>query len=110
MKHKDNYGFIHDKCSLERKARTQEHIKEILTKSRELLNDKKMLWFKIAFTDGKIVEHMWVKVSNIGDNGFIGTIDNVPVKLTNIKDNEQVTKDFTEIEDWYFQGRTYENN
>jgi uncharacterized protein YegJ (DUF2314 family) len=102
MKHDDNYGFIHDKCSIERKAKTQQHIQEILTKSKELLNDKKLVWFKIAFTDGENTEHMWVKVNALHRTSFRGTVDNVPVKLTNIKEDEQVTKDFTEIEDWYF--------
>ncbi len=59
---------------------------------------------KMAFRDGKIVEHMWLSSVRYNSGKFYGSIENYPDKLTTVKlgDSAEVKKD--EISDWMYVG------
>ena len=57
---------------------------------------------KFEFKDGVDSEHMWVNNLTIDGNDIIGTLDNDPVNIRNVRLGQSVTKKVTEIEDLYF--------
>lgn len=55
---------------------------------------------KLAFVDGKRVEHMWVTVEDVSSSRVTGVLDNDPTQVRNITIGARVERDATEIEDW----------
>jgi len=62
-------------------------------------NDVKIgMHVKKAFEDEKNVEHLWVKVKEICEDGIKGSIDNEVVSVTNVKLGDYVKVKFEEVE------------
>lgn len=57
-------------------------------------------YIKSRYSDGKETEHMWFIVDSLKKESLIGILDNVPLKLKNIKLNDKLEMGFNEIEDW----------
>lgn len=55
---------------------------------------------KLAFEDGKRVEHMWVTVEDVSSSRVTGVLDNDPTQVRNIKIGARVDRDAAEVEDW----------
>lgn len=70
----------------------------------ELLKDRELnkydFYIKSRHTDGKEAEHMWFAIDDLKNKSVIGILDNIPLKLKNIKLNDKVEIQFSEIEDW----------
>jgi len=62
---------------------------------------------KSAFSAGKRVEHMWVKVSEVQvENQLVkGTLDNTPTEITHLTFGEIVFVPFKDIEDIWIEGQ-----
>ena len=69
-----------------------------LLKKREL--NKYDFYIKSKFSDGEEAEHMWFIVNNLENKSVIAALNNVPLNLKNIKLNDKVEIQFSEIEDW----------
>ncbi len=60
---------------------------------------------KVAITDGRETEHFWLKVIRRDKNGFVGTIDNTPRSVKNVKFGQRYKFPHKDISDWmYVQG------
>ena len=70
----------------------------------ELFNKNKNINFsfsiKSKFTDEENIENMWSIVDSIKNDTLFTTLDNVPLKLTNIKLNDNIKVAKENIEDW----------
>lgn len=56
-------------------------------------------WVKIRFTqEDKQPEHMWVKLFMANNPFYMGTLDNEPLGLTNIKFGDTVNLEYSQIE------------
>lgn len=66
---------------------------------------------KSAFSAGKRVEHMWVKVSEIQvENQLVkGTLDNIPAEITHLIFGEIVLVPFKDVEDIWIEGQVPES-
>jgi uncharacterized protein YegJ (DUF2314 family) len=66
---------------------------------------------KSAFSVGKRVEHMWVKVSEVqAENQLVkGTLDNTPTEITHLTFGETVYVPFKDIEDIWIEGQVPES-
>jgi len=66
---------------------------------------------KSAFSAGKRVEHMWVKVSEVQvENQFVkGTLDNTPIEITHLTFGGIVFVPFKDIEDIWIEGQVPES-
>lgn len=66
---------------------------------------------KSAFSAGKCVEHMWVKVSEVQvENQLVkGTLDNTPAEITHLIFGETVLVPFKDVEDIWIEGRLPES-
>jgi uncharacterized protein YegJ (DUF2314 family) len=67
-------------------------------KQRKLNNYE--FYIKSRYSEGKEAEHMWFIVDSLKKESLIGILDNVPLKLKNIKLNDKLEIGFNEIEDW----------
>jgi uncharacterized protein YegJ (DUF2314 family) len=57
---------------------------------------------KMAFTDGKNTEHMWLSPVSFDGKIFRGTINNDPEKVKNIKIGQKVSIEPSKISDWMY--------
>jgi uncharacterized protein YegJ (DUF2314 family) len=57
---------------------------------------------KMAFSDGKHTEHMWLGSVTFDGKRFHGTVNNDPEKVTNVKFGQKATVSAAEISDWMF--------
>lgn len=66
---------------------------------------------KSAFSAGKRVEHMWVKVSEVQvENQLVkGTLDNTPTEITHLTFGDIVFVPFKDIEDIWIEGQVPES-
>ena len=66
---------------------------------------------KSAFSAGKRVEHMWVKVSEVQvENQLVkGTLDNTPTEITHLTFGDIVFVPFKYIEDIWIEGQVPES-
>ena len=66
---------------------------------------------KSAFSAGKRVEHMWVKVSEVQvENQLVkGTLDNTPIEITHLTFGDIVFVPFKDIEDIWIEGQVPES-
>ena len=55
---------------------------------------------KADFTQNGEHEHMWISVSKINNDQFIGTLGNDPQFITNMKFGDPITLTKKQIEDW----------
>jgi uncharacterized protein YegJ (DUF2314 family) len=56
---------------------------------------------KVAFTDGDLVEHMWVNDLGYDGRTITGSLLNEPLELTNVEQGDEVEIEFGErVEDW----------
>ncbi len=56
---------------------------------------------KAPFTDGKKTEHMWVRITEIADDGFVGELGNAPA-IKGYREGQIVSVPIDDIEDWIF--------
>src|SRR5262249_55478220 len=62
---------------------------------------------KMAFSDGKHQEHIWLSSVRYDGTKFHGTVDNKPEKITTIKLGDRVSVERSKISDWmYVENRT----
>jgi uncharacterized protein YegJ (DUF2314 family) len=96
----NNVGEICGNCASERKLKIQESLDKLL---QMFTSNYKFFFVKKAFSQNDVTEHMWIKISPDNVNWetkiLSGTLDNDPVYLTNVKDNDTVTLSFLDIED-----------
>jgi uncharacterized protein YegJ (DUF2314 family) len=66
---------------------------------------------KSAFSAGKRVEHMWVKVSEVQveDQLVKGALDNTPIEITHLTFGEIVFVPFKDVEDIWIEGQVPES-
>ncbi len=57
-------------------------------------------YIKSRFSDVKNIEHMWSIVKSVKSDTLFATLDNVPLKLTNIKRKDEVKVTKENVEDW----------
>lgn len=65
---------------------------------------------KSAFSDGKRIEHMWVKVSEVQVEYLLvkGTLDNTPTEITHLNFGDTVFVPFKFVEDIWIEGQVPE--
>lgn len=88
-----NVGLMHKQCGEKRKQQWQDNNPDA--------NIQIGHHCKIAFTEGKEVEHMWVLVLAVDKDKreYAGHLDNDPVVVTNIKYKDTVSFKYADIED-----------
>jgi len=57
---------------------------------------------KMAFTDGKHTEHMWLTSVTFDGQKFHGTLNNDPEMVSNVKIGAKVSLESSKISDWMF--------
>ena len=57
-------------------------------------------YIKSKFSDGKYIENMWSIVKSVQNDTLFATLNNVPLKLTNYKLNDDVKVTKGNVEDW----------
>jgi uncharacterized protein YegJ (DUF2314 family) len=57
---------------------------------------------KMAFTDGKDTEHMWLTPVSFDGTTFRGTVNNEPEKVKTVRLGQKVTVAPSEISDWMY--------
>ena len=57
---------------------------------------------KMAFTDGKQVEHMWLSPVTYDGKVFHGTVNNDPEMVKNVKLGQKVSVEPSKISDWMY--------
>jgi uncharacterized protein YegJ (DUF2314 family) len=57
---------------------------------------------KMAITDGKNTEHMWLSSVNYDGKSFHGAIDNEPDAVKTVKIGQQMSVEALKISDWMF--------
>jgi len=92
MEDKNNIIGIHKSCG---EKRLKEFQKTFNKEDIKVGN-----FVKKAFEDKEEVEHLWVIVDEIYDDGIKGYIDNEVILLKNIKYKDYVKIKFEEVEDW----------
>ena len=89
----ENVGLMHKHCGDKRKQEWQDNNKDVKVQ---------IGWHcKIAFTQGKETEHMWVLVLVVDNDKreYSGKLDNDPVVVTNVKFEDTVSFKYEDIED-----------
>lgn len=61
---------------------------------------KRRFYVKFPFTDGKVVEHMWVAVEQADEKHITGTLDNDPYKVTSFQRGQKIERELKESEQW----------
>lgn len=87
----NNITGIDNKCAKERLKMFQKTFDKY---SLEVGN-----FVKKNFKQGKLKEHMWVKITGIKNNSIIGILDNEPFLVKNVRVGDIVEVKFNEIED-----------
>ena len=85
MNEKGNVIGICKECGEDRRQKFQE-----LMKNKEV-NIVPGDFVKATFKEGEETEHMWVSVEKIMGFEYIGTLDNIPVLVKNVKYGQAVT-------------------
>jgi len=57
---------------------------------------------KVAFTDGKNTEHMWLSPVSFDGTKFHGTINNDPERVSHVKNGDDAEVEPSKISDWMF--------
>lgn len=97
-----NTGFVCSSHTQERKDAIRANIEEVISMLEAGLTSGKEVFAKFDFKqEGFDTENMWVKVAKINkeDETIIGTLNNVPLFLTNVKFGKIVTRSFNDIMD-----------
>lgn len=55
---------------------------------------------KVKFTEGDIVEHIWLTPTSYSNNSFLAIVDNTPFNLKNICYKDMVSVAASDVEDW----------
>lgn len=55
---------------------------------------------KVKFTEGDIIEHIWLTPSSYSNNFFLAIVDNTPFDLKNIHYKDMVSVSAKDVEDW----------
>ena len=56
-------------------------------------------YVKKTFTQKKMSEHMWVEVISVDGEDIVGTLDNDPMFITNVKSGQVIKMRFSQIAD-----------
>ena len=64
---------------------------------------------KVAISDGKNIEHFWLKDIKRSKNGFAGTIDNTPRNVSHVTFGQRFSFPHKDISDWMYRqnGKIY---
>ena len=81
-------------------GKAKENLPAFLESLRQRQVNSYDFYIKSRYSDGKEAEHMWFIVDTLKKESLIGILDNVPLKLKNIKLNDKLEIKFSEIEDW----------
>jgi uncharacterized protein YegJ (DUF2314 family) len=57
---------------------------------------------KVAFSDGKNTEHMWLSPVRFDGSKFHGTINNDPERVSHVKNGDDAQVEPSKISDWMF--------
>ncbi len=57
---------------------------------------------KKMFTDGNLVEHMWIQLTHVRGTTLYGTLNNTPGTIRSLKERQPVSATAEEIEDWVY--------
>lgn len=84
-------------CAEDRLEETQENIDQII----DNIENATKAFVKKCFTDGEYSEHMWVQVTDVNRKlrTIVGTLDNEPVAVQNVRYGDTIVVTFEEIED-----------
>jgi len=90
---KENIEWMCQDCSKLRRQDWQDHNTETVIKKDDFV--------KVGLRDKDAMEHCWLKVERVSEDGQIiwGTLDNIPVVLKNFKLGAGVIIQREEIED-----------
>ncbi len=90
-----------DFAKLVEKAR--ETLPGFLTAAKEKSWGEGLYALKVGFpTHDGSAEHLWLQVTNIGDQDFAGTVQNKPVSATGVKLGDSRTLPYTQVTDWAY--------